>query len=216
MDNNGNTTHTITISEPPSRGLRFAIGCAILYTCWSNRRLIAGWLFSAVAPSATPPDGYGSVVGITALILPLAIDFVVALGGFGIFAATFGWRVIADVVTGIYATISNWRIGQQAEAATIERIQRVYNESQRTATETASAAAGQAGQAVGVAIRDPELAKFAELVRQTLGGIVETQNRLESELVRLQSTSDRAAGERVPHEPPPPSPHGVEIPGGQP
>lgn len=216
MDNNGTTTQTITISEPPSRGLRFAIGCAILYACWSNRRLIAGWLFSTVAPSATPPDGYGSAVGITAMVLPLLIDFVVALGGFAIFAATFGWRFIADIVGGVYSTVSNWRIGQQARAATIERIQRVYNESQRTATETASAAAGQAGQAAGVAIRDRELARFAELVRQTLGGIVETQNRLESELVRLQSTSDRAAGERVPHEPPPPSPHGVEIPGGQP
>lgn len=208
MDNNGNTTHTITISEPPSRGLRFAIGCAMLYTFWANRRLIAGWLFSAVAPSATPPDGYGSVVGITALILPLAIDFVVALGGFGIFAATFGWRVLADIVSGIYATVSNWRIGQQARARTIERIQQA----------TESAAAGQAGQAAGVAFRDPELARFAEMVRQTLGGIVETQHRLESELVRLQSTSDRAAGERVPHEPPPPSPHGdaTETEGGRP
>jgi hypothetical protein len=206
MDNNGTTTQTITISEPPSRGLRFAIGCAILYTVWANRRLIAGWLFSAVAPNAPAPDGYGSVVGVTGLLLPLAIDFVVALGGFGIFAATFGWKFIADIVGGVYSTVSNWRIGQQARAATIEKIQQIYNESRQTTTETATPAAGQAGQAAGVAIRDPELAGFAELVRKTLVEISENQVRFESELNRIDIALDRRAGQRVPLEAPPPSP----------
>lgn len=217
MDTNGNTTHTVTISEPPSRGLRFAIGCAILYAVWANRRLIAGWLFSTVAPNAPAPDGYGSVVGVTGLLLPLAIDFVVALGGFGIFAATFGWRIIADVVTGIYSTVSNWRIGQQTKAATIERINQVYEQSQRPATRDAADAARQAGQAAGAAITDPQLAAFAEQVRTTFLTVFESQRATQAKLDELlEKTSDRAAGERVPHEPPPPVPNGNESNGGQP
>jgi hypothetical protein len=206
MDNNGNTTHTVTISEPPSRGLRFAIGCAILYACWSNRRLIAGWLFSAIAPNAPAPDGYGSVVGVTGLLLPLAIDFVVALGGFGIFAATFGWRILADVVSGLYSTVSNWRTAQQAKAATIERINQVYEQSQQYATRDATDAARQAGQSAGATITDPQLANFAEQVRKTLLQIVEKQREFSNALDTLGNASDREAGERVPHEPPLPSP----------
>lgn len=211
------TTNTITISEPPSRGLRFAIGCAILYACWANRRLIAGWLFSTVAPNAPAPDGYGSVVGVTGLLLPLAIDFVVAIGGFGIFAATFGWRIVADVVQGIYATVSNWRNAQQATARTIERIQTIGEQSRQNATRDAAAAAGRAGQAAGASITDPQLAAFAEQVRTTFVAVFELQRATESKLDQLlEKTSDRAAGERVPHEPPPPSPHAIAIDGGRP
>ena len=166
-----NTTHTVVLAEPPSKGLRCLVGLAMLYAFWANRRLIAGFVFSSLAPQAAAPEGFQSVGTITAVIIPLLVDFVVALGGGGIFAATFGWRVFSDIAAGTFQMVTNWRNGQAARA----RVAAAINQGQNAATQAAQANAGNV-KASPPQFRDPELARFAAMVQSTLGEIVKRQS----------------------------------------
>lgn len=165
------TTHTVVIQEPPSKGLRFLVGVAMLYAFWANRRLIAGFVFSTVAPQSTAPDGFSSVGTITAVVVPLLVDFVVALGGGGIFIATFGWRVFSDIAAGTWQMVANWRTGQLMRARVAAAVAQGTNAAQQAAHATGQNQATQAA----LVFRDPELAKFAELVRGTLADLTKRQ-----------------------------------------
>jgi hypothetical protein len=166
-----NTTHTVVIAEPPSRGLRFLVGLAMLYAFWANRRLIAGFLFSAVAPQAAAPEGFASVGTVTAVLVPMLIDFVVALGGGGIFAATMGWRVFGDLVAGAFQMIANWRNGQQIKA----RVSQAIKQATIAGTQAATGQAQDVATNEALTFRDPELAKFAALVQGTLADLTKRQ-----------------------------------------
>lgn len=166
-----NTTHTVVLAEPPSKGLRFLVGLAMLYAFWANRRLIAGFVFSSLAPQAAAPEGFQSVGTITAVVIPLLVDFVVALGGGGIFAATFGWRVFSDIASGTFQMVTNWRNGQAARA----RVAAAINHGQTAATQAAQANATNV-KSSPPQFRDPELARFAAMVQSTLGEIVKRQS----------------------------------------
>lgn len=161
------TTHTVVMQEPPSKGLRFLVGVAMLYAFWANRRLIAGFVFSTVAPQSTAPDGFSSVGTITAVVVPLLVDFVVALGGGGIFIATFGWRVFSDIAAGTWQMVANWRTGQLMRARVAAAVAQGTNAAQQAAQSQATTNA--------LVFRDPELAKFAELVRGTLADLTKRQ-----------------------------------------
>jgi hypothetical protein len=190
MNTTENTTHTVVVAEPPSKGLRFLVGLAMLYAFWANRRLIAGFLFSSVAPNAMAPEGFQSVGTITAVVIPLLIDFVVALGGGGIFAATLGWRVFADIAAGTFQMVANWRNGQAVRA----RVAAAVSQSQASAVQTASATA------TGIRppppqFSDPELARFAAMVQGTLAEIVKRQNVSDELLAGLIPTKAPGPGD---------------------
>jgi hypothetical protein len=165
------TTHRVVIQEPPSKGLRFLVGMAMLYAFWANRRLIAGFVFSTVAPQAATPDGFSSVGTITAVVLPLLVDFVVALGGGGIFIATFGWRLFADIAAGCWQMVANWRTAQTMRA----RVAAAVSQASVTAQQSAGEAAQTQATQTALQFRDPELARFAEMVRTTVAEMAKRQ-----------------------------------------
>ena len=165
------TTHTVVIAEPPSKGLRFLVGVAMLYAFWANRRLIAGFVFSSIAPQAAAPEGFASVATITAVVVPLLVDFVVALGGGGIFIATFGWRMFADIAAGCWQMVANWRTGQAMRA----RVAAAVTQGTNAAQQSAQAIAQTQATHTALSFRDPELARFAELVRGTMADLAKRQ-----------------------------------------
>jgi hypothetical protein len=165
------TTHRVVIQEPPNKGLRFLVGMAILYAFWANRRLIAGFVFSTVAPQAATPDGFSSVGTITAVVVPLLVDFVVALGGGGIFIATFGWRLFADIAAGCWQMVANWRTSQTMRA----RVAAAVSQASVTAQQSAGEAAQTQATQTALQFRDPELARFAEMVRTTVAEMAKRQ-----------------------------------------
>lgn len=133
----GDTVHTVRIQNPPSTTLRFVVGVCTLYALWSQRQLIAGFIFRA--SMQTEADGMESVTGI---VLPIAIDFVIALGGFVIFAGSFGYSILADVAAGVFATIGNWATRAQLTAR--------VRDAMAAAADVATAAAGSvAGTVAG-------------------------------------------------------------------
>lgn len=177
------TTHRVVIQEPPSKGLRFLVGMAMLYAFWANRRLIAGFVFSTVAPQVATPDGFSSVGTITAVVLPLLVDFVVALGGGGIFIATFGWRLFADIAAGCWQMVANWRTAQTMRA----RVAAAVSHASVTAQQSAGEAAQTQATQTALQFRDPELARFAEMVRTTVAEMAKRQaitDELLAEVIR--------------------------------
>lgn len=183
---NLNTTHTVVIAEPPSKGLRFLVGLAMLYAFWVNRRLIAGFVFSAVAPQQAAPEGFAMVSTVTGVVIPLLVDFVVALGGGGIFAATMGWRVFSDLAAGAFAMIANWRNGQALRARVAQALTQAQTAAGQAGQATATAAAVQ-GAARTLEFSNPELAKFAAMVQGTLAEIVKRQGIADELLAELQT-----------------------------
>lgn len=183
---NLNTTHTVVIAEPPSKGLRFLVGLAMLYAFWVNRRLIAGFVFSAVAPQQAAPEGFASVSTVTGVVIPLLVDFVVALGGGGIFAATMGWRVFSDLAAGAFSMIANWRNGQALRARVAQALTQAQTAAGQAGQATATAAAVQ-GAARTLEFSNPELAKFAAMVQGTLAEIVKRQGIADELLAELQT-----------------------------
>lgn len=183
---NLNTTHTVVIAEPPSKGLRFLVGLAMLYAFWVNRRLIAGFVFSAVAPQQAAPEGFAMVSTVTGVVIPLLVDFVVALGGGGIFAATMGWRVFSDLAAGAFSMISNWRNGQALRARVAQALTQAQTAAGQAGQATATAAAVQ-GAARTLEFTNPELAKFAAMVQGTLADIVKRQGIADELLAELQT-----------------------------
>lgn len=183
---NLNTTHTVVIAEPPSKGLRFLVGLAMLYAFWVNRRLIAGFVFSAVAPQQAAPEGFAMVSTVTGVVIPLLVDFVVALGGGGIFAATMGWRVFADLAAGAFSMIANWRNGQALRARVAQALTQAQTAAGQAGQATATAAAMQ-GAARTLEFSNPELAKFAAMVQGTLAEIVKRQGIADELLAELQT-----------------------------
>ena len=165
------TTHTVVIAEPPSKGLRFLVGVAMLYAFWANRRLIAGFVFSSIAPQSAAPEGFASVATITAVVVPLLVDFVVALGGGGIFIATCGWRMFADIAAGCWQMVANWRTGQAMRA----RVAAAVTQGTNAAQQSAQAIAQTQATHTALSFRDPELARFAELVRGTMADLAKRQ-----------------------------------------
>lgn len=137
----GDTVHTVQIKNPPSATLRFIVGVAILYAVWNQRALVAGWIFRSFRGES--PEGMESITGI---VLPLAIDAIIAVGGFGVFIATFGWGIFADIVSGIYATIANWSTKQQIAA----RVADAVGAASRAATSAAGIGAGAGATAAGI------------------------------------------------------------------
>ena len=188
MNTTENTTHTVIVAEPPSKGLRFLVGLAMLYAFWVNRRLIAGFVFSAMAPQAAAPEGYQSVGTITAVVIPLLVDFVVALGGGGIFAATFGWRIFSDIAAGTFQMVANWRSGQAVRA----RVAAAVTQSQTSAVQAASSTS-TGTRPPPPQFSDPELARFAIMVQGTL-----------AEIVKRQSVSDELLAGLIPTKAPGP------------
>lgn len=185
---NLNTTHTVVIAEPPSKGLRFLVGMAMLYAFWVNRRLIAGFVFSTVAPQQAAPEGFASVATVTGVVVPLLVDFVVALGGGGIFAATMGWRVFSDLAAGAFGMIANWRNGQAIRA----RVAAAVTQGQTAANQAAqSAAMGTAGTPKTNALEftNPELARFATMVQGTLAELVKRQQIADDLLANMITTN---------------------------
>lgn len=183
---NLNTTHTVVIAEPPSKGLRFLVGLAMLYAFWVNRRLIAGFVFSAVAPQQAAPEGFAMVSTVTGVVIPLLVDFVVALGGGGIFAATMGWRVFSDLAAGAFSMIANWRNGQALRARVAQALTQAQTAAGQAGQATATAAAVQ-GAARTLEFSNPELAKFAQMVQGTLADIVKRQGIADELLAELQT-----------------------------
>lgn len=183
---NLNTTHTVVIAEPPSKGLRFLVGLAMLYAFWVNRRLIAGFVFSAVAPQQAAPEGFAMVSTVTGVVIPLLVDFVVALGGGGIFAATMGWRVFSDLAAGAFSMIANWRNGQALRARVAQALTQAQTAAGQAGQATATAAAMQ-GAARTLEFTNPELAKFAQMVQGTLADIVKRQGIADELLAELQT-----------------------------
>lgn len=183
---NLNTTHTVVIAEPPSKGLRFLVGLAMLYAFWVNRRLIAGFVFSAVAPQQAAPEGFAMVSTVTGVVIPLLVDFVVALGGGGIFAATMGWRVFSDLAAGAFSMIANWRNGQALRARVAQALTQAQTAAGQAGQATATAAAMQ-GAARTLEFTNPELAKFAAMVQGTLAEIVKRQGIADELLAELQT-----------------------------
>jgi hypothetical protein len=183
---NLNTTHTVVIAEPPSKGLRFLVGLAMLYAFWVNRRLIAGFVFSAVAPQQAAPEGFAMVSTVTGVLIPLLVDFVVALGGGGIFAATMGWRVFSDLAAGAFSMIANWRNGQALRARVAQALTQAQTAAGQAGQATATAAAVQ-GAARTLEFSNPELAKFAAMVQGTLADIVKRQGIADELLAELQT-----------------------------
>ena len=189
MNTTENTTHTVVVAEPPSKGLRFLVGLAMLYAFWVNRRLIAGFVFSAMAPQAVAPEGYQSVGTITAVVIPLLVDFVVALGGGGIFAATFGWRIFSDIAAGTFQMVANWRNGQAVRA----RVAAAVTQSQTSAVQAAQSTATATRQPPQFS--DPELARFAAMVQGTLAEIVKRQSVADELLAGLIPTKAPGPGD---------------------
>lgn len=183
---NLNTTHTVVIAEPPSKGLRFLVGLAMLYAFWVNRRLIAGFVFSAVAPQQSAPEGFAMVSTVTGVLIPLLVDFVVALGGGGIFAATMGWRVFSDLAAGTFSMIANWRTGQALRARVAQALTQAQTAAGQAGQATATAAAVQ-GAARTLEFSNPELARFAAMVQGTLADIVKRQGIADELLADLQT-----------------------------
>lgn len=183
---NLNTTHTVVIAEPPSKGLRFLVGLAMLYAFWVNRRLIAGFVFSAVAPQQAAPEGFAMVSTVTGVLIPLLVDFVVALGGGGIFAATMGWRVFSDLAAGAFSMIANWRNGQALRARVAQALTQAQTAAGQAGQATATAAAVQ-GAARTLEFTNPEIAKFAAMVQGTLAEIVKRQGIADELLAELQT-----------------------------
>ena len=181
---NLNTTHTVVIAEPPSKGLRFLVGLAMLYAFWVNRRLIAGFVFAAVAPQQAAPEGFAMVSTVTGVVIPLLVDFVVALGGGGIFAATMGWRVFSDLAAGAFSMIANWRNGQALRARVAQALTQAQTAAGQAGQATATAAAVQ-GAARTLEFSNPELAKFAAMVQGTLADIVKRQGIADELLAEL-------------------------------
>lgn len=183
-----NTTHTVLIAEPPSKGLRFLVGMAMLYAFWVNRRLIAGFVFASVAPQQAAPEGFASVATITGVLVPLLVDFVVALGGGGVFAATMGWRVFSDIAAGAFQMVANWRNGQTIRA----RVAAAVTQGQTVATQAAqSVATATAGATRPQALKfsDPELAAFAAMVQGTLADLLKRQQIADELLAGVVSTN---------------------------
>jgi len=193
-----NTTHTVVIAEPPSKGLRFLVGVAMLYAFWANRRLIAGFVFSTVAPQAAAPEGFASVGTVTGVLLPLLVDFVVALGGGGIFAATLGWRVFSDLAAGVFQAIANWRSGQAMRArvaqATTQATTRASQAADATATQAAARAAAGYGDKWQLEFSNPELARFAAMVQGTLAELVKRQSVADEILADIVNTPKGTGG----------------------
>lgn len=183
---NLNTTHTVVIAEPPSKGLRFLVGLAIMYAFWVNRRLIAGFVFSAVAPQQAAPEGFAMVSTVTGVVIPLLVDFVVALGGGGIFAATMGWRVFSDLAAGAFSMIANWRNEQALRARVAQALTQAQTAAGQAGQATATAAAVQ-GAGRTLEFSNPELAKFAQMVQGTLAEIVKRQGIADELLAELQT-----------------------------
>lgn len=177
--NNGSTTHTITIAEPPNRAFRFLIGCAILYAVWRCRERIADFLtFQIFAAFDATPAAF-EVTTVTGTLLPLLIEFVIGLGGIGVFVFSLGWSVVVDLFAGAVSTISVFR---QRMAATIA----TNASATRAGAIAAVDAATNAASGPRVAITDPQLLEFARLVQNTfreqraeLKTISETIDRLE-------------------------------------
>jgi hypothetical protein len=195
----GNTTHTVRIQEPPSRVLRFIAGVSILYAVWSQRGQIAAWIFAGFQGDA----GFSSVTGV---VLPLLVEFVIAVGGFGIFAASFGWGVLADIVSGIYATLAAWRV-KAALAAGIQTAIGAASSAAQTiagtmaggaATTTAAANATQAAQsAANYGLPPPteqfDLVRFAEQVQSTLRQQREAISNIAATVQKLEKRASAGA-----------------------
>ena len=172
----GDTTHTVRIAEPPSRVFRFIVGVSILYAVWSQRGQIAAWVFAGF--SGEP--GFSSITGV---VLPLLVEFVIAVGGFGIFAASFGWGVLADIVSGIYATLAAWRLKATIASGIQTAIGAATNAANNVAgtwagtmaTTAATTNAIQSAQSAAISSTPPpaqqlDLVQFAEQVQLTLRG----------------------------------------------
>lgn len=189
--NNGSTTHTITIAEPPNRAFRFLIGCAILYAVWRCRERIADFLtFQIFAAFDATPAAF-EVTTVTGTVLPLLIEFVIGLGGIGVFVFSLGWSVVVDLFAGAVSTISVFRQRMAAtaaakDAATMAATIATNASATRAGAIAAVDAATNAASGPRVAITDPQLLEFARLVQNTfreqraeLKTISETIDRLE-------------------------------------
>lgn len=107
-----NTTHTVRFELPPSRILRFCIGIAVIYAVISCRSIISG--FFQFKLGATGDSPFGSV---TAVVLPLLIEFVIAIGSCALFIWSVGWGLLSDLVGGIYQTFQMFRAQNFAASA---------------------------------------------------------------------------------------------------
>lgn len=107
-----NTTHTVRFELPPSRILRFCIGIAVIYAVISCRSLIAGFFQFRFSSSGDAP--FGSV---TAVVLPLLIEFIIAIGSCALFIWSVGWGLLSDLIGGVYQTFQMFRAQNFAASA---------------------------------------------------------------------------------------------------
>ncbi len=157
-----NTTHTVKIEAPPSRVLRFLVGIALLWAVWACRGLIFQFCFNAMRGG--DPNGLGSV---TAIVLPLAIEFVIMLGSIAIFIGSLGWGVFMDVVGGIATTVQAWRSKSVAvQSATYSATEAATVAGMEAAGAAASASA--VAQAKALSPPSGDLSQFIRDVQSTL------------------------------------------------
>lgn len=175
---NGSTTHRITISEPPNRAFRFLLGCAILYAVWRCRDLIADFFtFRILNAFDASPTAMESTT-VTGTVLPLLIEFLIGLGGVGIFVFSLGWSVVVDLFAGAVATVAAFRaritsasigtVAATAAAQVAATTAAAIGAGTAAANAASSPVAYPGGPRIGsVPLTNPELVEFARLVQNT-------------------------------------------------
>lgn len=181
-----NTTHTVRFELPPSRIFRFCIGIAVIYAVISCRSIISGFFQFKLGTTGDAP--FGSV---TAVVLPLLIEFVIAIGSCALFIWSIGWGLLSDLVVGVYQTFQVFRAQNFAAGAAASAARDSAGVAAGTVATVAAttAATTTATSAASTPVAPPvqQLPSFEARVQSTLRAHRDQLASLESKLVGIQS-----------------------------